>query len=361
MRVSRTTKTLVQISLILLILFLLGKTTDVLRPLYDTILFLLAPLILSIYIFYALRPIRDKLIQWTHRKTLATSLTFILFLLILTVIIYVITNLVFEQLRLFLMTVDFEALRELGETNFVHKVDFPIPIERITHQLEQWFRSLSSKVPEAISSLISNVGALGTVTLLIFLAIFYLLKDEDLILDRLNQIKFGKYHETALNIGIKVHEALETYISGQITVAFILGFLMFLGYKIIGLPYAFSLGAITTVLSFIPFVGAIISGVPAVFVALTVSPQMIVYALLVTIIVQQVESNIITPNIMGKKLDIHPFIVIVMVLVMMRLFGVIGALIATPVYMIIRIIVSEVIKMKHQEKNPLDDGSPKYL
>src|SRR5699024_4107277 len=104
----------------------------------------------------------------------------------------------------------------------------------------------------------------------------------------------------------KIDNTLATYINGQILIALILGVLMYVGYLVIGLPYAFLLAVVALVTNLIPFVGPIIGTVPAVVVALTVSLPMILKVLVVAIVIQQLESNVVTPYIMGSKLPIHP-------------------------------------------------------
>ena len=88
---------------------------------------------------------------------------------------------------------------------------------------------------------------------------------------------------------------------------------------------------------------------------------MIVKVIVVSVIVQQLEGNIITPNIMGSKLNIHPFVVIVAVMVCANLFGVLGALIASPLYMCIKIIVKGIRNEKFDSQNqcviPLDNDT----
>ena len=73
---------------------------------------------------------------------------------------------------------------------------------------------------------------------------------------------------------------------------------------------------------------------------------MILKVIIVAVLIQQLESNLVTPYVMGSKLPIHPFTVIVVVLVSINLFGIVGALIATPLYLSIKILVTSYIHQK---------------
>lgn len=347
---SSFTKGLINILLILLIIFLFSITRDFLGPIYNIIIFLLSPMILAIYIFYAFRPIRNKLTEFTKKPTLSAVLTFILFLVILSVLLFITFNMLYTQAMVFLNNINFDQLQSYSDAPIFQKIQETLPLKEITQRLEEWLQSLTQDIPGKIRDVIGNIGTFGSVTLLIVLGLFYLLKDEELIVENFNKISFGSYNKEVKEILSRIHQTLVTYISAQILVAFILGVLMFLGYLIIGLDYSISLALIAMLMNFIPFIGPWIGGLPAVLVAMTISPSMVLKVLIVSVIAQQLEGNIITPNIMGKKLDIHPFVVIIVVMVAINLFGLLGALIASPLYMVIKIIIEGVEKIRYKKR-----------
>ena len=100
--------------------------------------------------------------------------------------------------------------------------------------------------------------------------------------------------------------------------------MMFIGYLIIGLEYSLLLSIFAFFMNMIPFIGPWISLVPAIIVALIQDPILVIWVCVITLVAQQVESNLITPNIMGKSLDIHPLTVISIVLAAGNIAGFIG-------------------------------------
>lgn len=348
---SSFTKYLVNITLVLLIIFLFSITSDFLKPIYNVLMFLLTCLILSVYIFYAFRPIRDRLTQWTKKPTLSAALTFILFLIILAALLSATVNIIYTQSMVFLQGLNFEKILSLNRSELIDRLEDFVPLQDLVQRLQSWLQGSAGKIPSKIGGILGNIGSITSNSLIIILGFFYILKDEDLIVEKIQGFGFGTYHNDILEILSRIHKTLKTYIAGQILVAFVLGILMLIGYLIIGLDYAISLALIAMMMNFIPFIGPFLGAAPAVLVALTISPTMILKVIIVSIIVQQAEGNLITPNIMGKKLDIHPFIVILAVLVCINLFGILGALIASPLYMVIKIIIEGIRKVRMKKKN----------
>lgn len=80
------------------------------------------------------------------------------------------------------------------------------------------------------------------------------------------------------------------------------------------------------------------------FVALTSSPMMMFKVLIVLLIVQQLEGNLVTPQVMGKKLSIHPITVILLLIAAGSLYGFIGILIAIPLYSVVKIVIKDIWK-----------------
>lgn len=85
---------------------------------------------------------------------------------------------------------------------------------------------------------------------------------------------------------------------------------------------------------------------PALFIALTIEISIVIKIVILTIIVQQVEGDLITPRIMGNKLSIHPLSVILVILICVHLFGVLGAFVGIPLYRIILAVLNSYKKIK---------------
>lgn len=129
-----------------------------------------------------------------------------------------------------------------------------------------------------------------------------------------------------------------------------LGVLMYIGFLIIGLPYALLLTVIAVIMNFVPFIGAILSSVPIVIMGLVVSPSVAIWSLIIILVAQQIQDNLVAPYVFGKKLDIHPLTTIILVLGAGDLGGIIAILIIIPVYMIVKIILVRIYQLFFKDK-----------
>src|SRR5699024_9047065 len=128
-------------------------------------------------------------------------------------------------------------------------------------------------------------------------------------------------------------------IRGQIIVASCIGILLYIGYLIIGLDYAIILASIAAVTSVVPYLGPIIAISPAIIIAIVHSPFMLLKLAIVWAAVQFLEGHFVSPNIMGRTMQIHPLTIIIVLLVAGNLFGIVGVILGIPGYAILKVLV----------------------
>src|SRR5699024_4594912 len=107
---------------------------------------------------------------------------------------------------------------------------------------------------------------------------------------------------------------------------------------LIGLNYSGVLAVTGGILSFIPYLGPTLTFLLAVFIALGSSFFMVVKLVIVWIVIQFVEGNLVEPNVMGHRLNVHPISIIFILLIMGKLLGLVGMLIGVPLYAILRVL-----------------------
>lgn len=125
--------------------------------------------------------------------------------------------------------------------------------------------------------------------------------------------------------------SLSAYIRGTVVVGAVNGTVIGIGLAILGVPLALPLGIITGLSAFFPLVGAVVAGALAALVALVaggVVDALIVVAL--TVVVQQVEGDVLSPIVMGKALKLHPLVILVVLTVGAVTAGILGAFLAVP-------------------------------
>lgn len=135
---------------------------------------------------------------------------------------------------------------------------------------------------------------------------------------------------------------VRSYIRGNILVALIVGILTGIGVKIVGMDYALIIGVLCGLFDLIPYFGPLIGAIPAVLLGLVVSRFMAIKVLIVILIVQQLESSVISPKLMGDSVGFHPLWIIFALLAGGEIAGFWGILLAVPVAAVIRVIIRHI-------------------
>lgn len=127
-----------------------------------------------------------------------------------------------------------------------------------------------------------------------------------------------------------VYDVFSRFVSGQITEAFILGVLCFIGMKLFRFDYALLISTIIGITALIPVVGAIIGTVPCAVLLFLVKPVSAVWFVVFIIVLQQLENNLIYPKVVGKSMGLPPLPVLLAILIGARFGGAVGILLAVP-------------------------------
>ena len=156
--------------------------------------------------------------------------------------------------------------------------------------------------------------------------------------------KIGTYVDSTNRIFFK-------FISGQLIDGIIVGILVTIGMSIIGVKYAVLLGFMIGLFNIIPYFGAIVAVAISILITIITGgvSQTLIMAIVV-IILQQIDSNIINPKIIGNSLEISPLLVIFAVTVGGAYWGVLGMFLAVPVAAVLKIIIDDWIEYKNQKK-----------
>ena len=109
------------------------------------------------------------------------------------------------------------------------------------------------------------------------------------------------------------------------------GVLSYVGLLILGVPLALGLAVLTALLEFVPYIGPVLAAVPVILMALTESPATALYAVLLYVAIQLVESNVISPVVQQRAVFLPPALTILFQALMGVLFGLLGILLATPI------------------------------
>jgi predicted PurR-regulated permease PerM len=183
----------------------------------------------------------------------------------------------------------------------------------------------------AFATATAGVQALASALLILFITFFFL-RDGDRLWRFSTRILPRPARRRVGDAGRAAWQTLVAYVRATVLVAFIDAAGIGLALAILRVEFALPLAALVFLGAFIPIVGATLSGAVAVLVALVdEGPLIALLALAAVIVVQQVESHILQPLIMGRAVSIHPLVVILAIAAGIVLAGIVGALIAVPI------------------------------
>lgn len=207
---------------------------------------------------------------------------------------------------------------------------------------------------------VSGAAAAGQVLAglaLTLVVLFFFVKDGPRLWDWCCRL-FPPARRPALeDLGQRTWVSLTAYVRGIVFVAGVDAVGIGLGLFALGVPLATPLAVLTFVLAFVPIVGAIVAGAAAVLVALvTNGVGTAIGVLVIVIVVQQLESNVLYPIIVGRTVALHPIAVLLAVAIGGALYGIIGAALAVPIALIV-VSVAGVVQ-QHGSRGEVAVGPP---
>jgi predicted PurR-regulated permease PerM len=310
-------------ALIVVILLLLKAT-------FSVFLLILAGTLIAVF-FTGLSSLIERKTKWNPSLSLAISV--IGTLLIIVGLLWLIGAKVQSQITQlsdsFPSTVQ-NATEQLSKTPVGQKI-----IKRASSpEVQQKAKTVASTFFK------STFGILGDIYVVLFLGIFFTVSPQ--VYKRgMVELVPKQERQKANDLPNKVGESLRKWLKGKLFAMLIVFVLTAIGLAIIGVPMWLTLALIAGVLNFIPNFGPLIAMIPAVLVAFMQGPATAAVVAGLYIIVQVVESNFITPQIQRKLVSIPPALIIIAQLLMGVLTGGWGLLLATPLMLIVIVLVQE--------------------
>lgn len=329
-------------------IFVLTKISFVFDPLLILIKTVLLPVLLAGVLYYLLNPIVDYLEKKKVKRLFSILILYILILGIITIVVLAVIPVIRRQISD--LIANFPVFSAQIQTLFTELIgsDF---INRFQQTINFDTSNLMNTISERVSTLLNSTwtgigGFLGAVTETVLTLVtvpfilFYLLKDGKRLPHYILSFIPNSLRKQSDQVMTEMNHQISSYIRGQIIVSFCIGILLYIGYLIIGLEYSLILAVIAACTSIVPYLGPAIAITPALIVALVTSPVMLLKMIVVWTVVQLVEGKFISPQIMGKTLQIHPITIIFVILTAGNLFGLLGIVLAVPGYAVLKVIVT---------------------
>lgn len=140
-----------------------------------------------------------------------------------------------------------------------------------------------------------------------------------------------------------IETKVSAYVAGQGVLCLVIAAMALAAYLLIGLPYVLVLALIAGVMEAVPIIGPVLGAVPASLVALSIAPDKLVWVIVATVVIQQVENNLLVPRVMRQAVGVNPFVSLLSLFAFSSLLGIPGALMAVPAAAIIQLLLDHFI------------------
>lgn len=184
--------------------------------------------------------------------------------------------------------------------------------------------------------------------LLVPVLTFYFLRDEKSLKGALYRMVPRRYRPFYLELCKDIDRALGSYVRGVLLVSLVVGILSYVGLLVLKIDFPLVFAFILGITNLIPYVGPIIGSVPVLLVALLSSPGLAFKVLLMIVIIQQLESQLVAPIIIGRSTGMHPLAVILALLLGGTIFGFAGLILALPAAIALQITARHLLRLWQQ-------------
>ncbi|MBN1348254.1 AI-2E family transporter [candidate division KSB1 bacterium] len=305
------------------------------------------PFILSVLLTFLLNPL-VKFFERNGLNRLAAVLTIMILLsLVIATLVILLSPIVSREIQSIASGLENKTPTEVFDRLMV-LLKREIPLMKNPEISREIMEKTTAIVYELLNqsiNIIPNIFS-GVITLvLIPFMTFFLLKDGRRIKKSLIQMVPNRYFEMALSLTHKIDRQLGSYIRGQLLVSIVIGTLSVIALSILNVPYYFFIGVLAGAANMIPYFGPIAGAVPAVILNF-VDKGTFNAAIMVVIafaVIRLIDDTVVSPNILGRSVEIHPLVVIIVIFIGSEMFGLLGLLLCIPVTGIIKVTAQELI------------------
>lgn len=337
------------------------KIDFVFHPIIVFISVVFVPVIISMFLYYMLRPVMRLLLKVKigkhHIPRGVASLIIVLgLILILAAVIAAIIPPIVNELTQIIKGLPTAAkgaqqwLVKMSHHPMLKHVDLSAYYGKLTKQLTKSIEAILQGLPGQAGAVIGMVTSTVVVVITVPVMLFYMLKDSNKFVPSIQKFFSEKHAEEVGKLLYQMNATLSSYISGQAIECIFVAIATSIGYLIIQQPAAIVLGLVAGLANMIPYVGPYIGITPSLMVSIAVAPKKIIWVIIVVIIVQQIDGNIIYPNIIGKTLKIHPLTIIMLLLAAGNIAGIPGMILCIPFYAVVKTVVSYLWSIYQLEK-----------
>jgi predicted PurR-regulated permease PerM len=291
-------------------------------------------------------------VTWLHRRGLpriaGVILVYLLLLALLIGFVLLLFPLIVEQGTTIAAAVPgyYQSLREwmVNDPNqlIVRLSEFlPATLPGL-EPVQQTGQQMLASAGKALGYMISAANIIFTATAVLLLAFHWTLDGPRTIRSLLLLLPKDQ-RESSSELISAMETKVGSYIAGQGVLCLVIGILALVAYLLIGLPNALVLALVAGVLEAVPMIGPLLGAIPAALVALSIAPVKLIWVIVATVIIQQLENSLLVPRVMRRAVGVNPFVSLLALFAFSSLFGIAGALMAIPMAAIIQLLLDRFV------------------
>ncbi len=314
------------------------------------LIYLLSDLIVMLVISILLAFIFDPFVKLLEREgfdrltgTLTTLIGFGFLLYLL--LSFIIPRFAYQMNQLGSTIKEYSPQEQIGDIDKeIHKYIPAYTAGELSKKFEQFVTRQIESSFDQISELLSSIVSIVAIVIIVPFITFFLLKDSHKIFKSLINIVPNNYFEMSYWILKRITVQLARFVRGWIFDAAFVGIFCGLGFYFIGIENALPLGVIAGLGHLVPYLGPLIGGIPAIIFSIIQFGDLshVPFIILLILSVYAVDNGVVQPYVFAKSVDMHPVVIILLIIAGSQLFGILGMLLAIPAATVVKTASKEI-------------------
>lgn len=308
---------------------------------------ILVPLCFGIVLSMMLYPIAKRLELRGVPRVISIMICLILVVILIAAFLWLIINqftILSNELPLY---TDKVKLLLAGGQNFIES-NFNITIGKLGQEIQKVGLDVLKNSGTFITNFLQETTGILGKAVLVILYVFFFLYYRDLLRGFIHKL-FWRDNKAKIDMILgKIYQVVHDYLTGLLIVIAIVAVLNSTGLLIIGINHAIFLGCFAAILLLIPYIGIGIGATIPILIALLTkdSAWYAVAVLIMFFVIQSLESNFITPYVVGSKVNVNSFAAVIGLLLGGQLWGMAGLVLAMPIIAILKVIFNHIKGLK---------------
>ena len=318
-------------------------------------------LFIAIVIGTVIRPGVNWLYQRGFSKIAGAILIYIVLFILLIGFLWLLFPLIFEQsstltreipnyyqnLRAWIVNSSNQLFMRLGQL-------LPSALPKL-NPVQQTGEAAVASAGQVLGYIMMTARAIFVIIVVMVLTLYWTLDGPRIIQASLLLIPQDQ-RESIGELILAMESKVGLYIAGQGVLCLVISIMALIAYMLIGLPNALVLALAAGVMEAVPMIGPLLGAIPAGLVVLSIAPDKLVWVIVATIVIQQLENSLLVPRIMRKAVGVNPFVTLLALFAFSSLFGLAGALMAIPIAAIIQLVLNHFVFQQTTVEMEVSDG-----